>query len=244
MTKPCIGVLPLYDDKLESYWMLPGYMKAVEAAGGIPVMLPLTADEAIIAALADRFDGFLFTGGHDVHPRLYGEEKGPLCKDICEERDTLEYALFHRVLERDKPIFGICRGLQMINVALGGSLYQDLPEERPSAVRVKHLQEKPYDRPVHRVAIAADSPLCRLWGADAVMVNSSHHQGIKRLAEDLKPMAFADDGLIEAVYMPDKTFVWAVQWHPELMHVTDGLQFRLFLEFVSHCKPGKPFSRS
>lgn len=236
LTKPYIGVLPLYDDKLESYWMLPGYMKGIEEAGGIPVMLPLTADETIIASLAEKFDGFLFTGGHDVNPRLYGEEKSPLCNEICHDRDALEYALLQRVVKMDKPIFGICRGIQMLNVALGGTLYQDLPAELKAPVQIGHAQPKPYDRPVHRVTVEAGSPLHRIMGADALMVNSSHHQGIKRLSPHLKPMACADDGLIEAVYMPDKKFVMAVQWHPEFMYPSDALQFRLFAEFVSHCK--------
>ena len=236
MTKPFIGVLPLYDDKLKSYWMLPGYMKGIEEAGGIPIMLPMTADEASISSIADAFDGFLFTGGHDINPKMYGEEKSLLCGEICDDRDALEIPLFRRVIELDKPAFGICRGLQLFNVALGGTLYQDLPSERTSAVQVEHSQKPPYDQPVHRVTVETDSLLYRMLGAETLMVNSSHHQGIKRLSEHLVPIAYADDGLTEAVCMPEKRFVLAVQWHPELFYKTDSHQFRLLAEFVHHCK--------
>jgi putative glutamine amidotransferase len=236
MNKPFIGVTPLYDEKKKSYWMLPGYMKAIEAAGGIPVMLPLTADEPTIRSISGRFDGFLFTGGQDVNPHLYGEEKSPLCGETCDERDALESLLFQRVIEQDKPVFGICRGIQLINVALGGTLYQDLPTGRESPVQIGHSQSPPYDRPVHRVTVETESPLFHMLESESLMVNSYHHQGIKQLSDRLKPAAYADDGLVEAAYMPEKTFVHAVQWHPEFSYQTDPLQFRLFTAFVNQCK--------
>lgn len=236
MEKPYIGVMPLYDDEKGNYWIVPGYMKAVEEGGGIPVMLPLTADPAILRSMADTFDGFLFPGGHDVNPARYGEAISPLCGRVNDERDEMEISLFHRVIERDKPILGICRGIQLINVALGGSLYQDLPAQFPSSVKVVHKQAPPYDRGAHPVAIDKESPLYRLFGTESVMVNSKHHQGIKRLADRLLPIARAEDGLVEAVCMPDKTFVIAVQWHPELSYGADPLQFRLFVEFVNQCR--------
>jgi putative glutamine amidotransferase len=236
MRRPFIGVSPLYDAKRQSYWMLPGYMKAIEAADGIPVMLPMNADETAIHAIADKFDGFLFTGGQDVNPHLYGEEKSPLCGEICDERDALESLLFQRVIELDKPVFGICRGLQLINVMLGGTLYQDLPSERKSSVQIEHSQTPPYDRPVHRITVEAGSPLFQMLKTESLMVNSYHHQGIKQLSSLLMPIAYAEDGLIEAACMPEKTFVCAVQWHPEFCYQSDPLQFRLFTAFVNHCQ--------
>lgn len=233
--RPMIGVLPLYDGEKDSYWMLPGYMQGIEAAGGIPVMLPLTADVETIAAVAERFDGFLFTGGHDISPGLYGENKERFCGGLCFERDEMEAELFHRVVRLDKPAFGICRGLQLFNVLLGGTLYQDLPEQFKS--EVAHKQRPPYDVPVHPVYIERGNPLHRLIETEVMQVNSYHHQGIKRLSNRLLPLAQAEDGLIEAVMMPDRRFVYAVQWHPEFNYKRDELNFKLFEAFVRACYP-------
>ncbi|MCP1144397.1 gamma-glutamyl-gamma-aminobutyrate hydrolase family protein [Lysinibacillus endophyticus] len=235
MKKPMIGVLPLYDSEKESYWMLPGYMKGIEDAGGIPIMLPLTTDEEIILRLAESFDGFLFTGGQDINPALYGEEKEELCGELCSERDMMETILFKRVLELDKPAFGICRGLQVFNVLLGGTLYQDIPTQ-VSQSQIQHKQNPPYTEPIHSVYIREGSMLHKILQIDSMKVNSYHHQGIKTISEQLVPMATADDGLIEAVSMPNKKFVLAVQWHPEFNYKLDDNNFRLFLEFIRACQ--------
>jgi putative glutamine amidotransferase len=236
MEKPKIGVLPLYDKDKESYWMLPGYMKAIEAAGGIPMMLPLTSDKGIISTLALTLDGFLFTGGHDVDPKLYGEQAESFCGELCDERDAMERILFGQVTALDKPAFGICRGLQLFNVLLGGSLYQDIPTQMKTAKTVAHKQKPPYNQPTHRVFLELGSPLHRMMDKEALEVNSYHHQGIKRLSEQLVPVAKAEDDLIEAVMMPGKRFVLAVQWHPEFSYESDPYQFRLFEEFVKACR--------
>lgn len=179
MRKPMIAVVPLVDEARESYWMLPGYFRGISEAGGIPVMLPLTADTADLTQLADAFDGFLFTGGHDVSPSCYGMEKLPYCRDCCPDRDAMEGALVPLVLTRDKAVLGICRGLQFLNAALGGTLYQDLPTEHPSLVI--HSQQPPYDQPSHDVAVTPASPLFALTGGETAWVNSCHHQGIRDL---------------------------------------------------------------
>ncbi|OLS33820.1 gamma-glutamyl-gamma-aminobutyrate hydrolase family protein [Bacillus sp. MRMR6] len=235
MGKPMIGVLPLYDNEKESYWMLPGYMRGIEDAGGIPIMLPLTTDEDMIARIANTFDGFLFTGGQDLNPELYGEKIEDLCGEICKERDLMEAALFKHVTELDKPAFGICRGLQLFNVLLGGTLYQDIPTER-SESKINHQQNPPYTEPVHDVYIARDTLLYNILQTDSIKVNSYHHQGIKNLSEQLVPAATADDSLIEAVVMPNKKFTLAVQWHPEFNYMYDDQNFKLFLEFVRACR--------
>lgn len=235
MEKPLIGVVPLYDFEKESYWMLPGYMKGIEDSGGIPVMLPLTTDKDNILRLADSFDGFLFTGGQDVNPELYGEEIRDLCGQICHERDIMEKILFERILELDKPAFGICRGLQLFNVLLGGTLYQDIPTELSNS-EIQHSQKPPYTKPVHNVHIRKDTLLYEIVQTDSLQVNSYHHQGIKNLSEQLVPMAAAEDGLVEAVVMPNKKFLLAVQWHPEFNYGLDENNFKLFSAFVSSCK--------
>lgn len=228
--KPVIGVMPLVDDERESLWMLPGYFDGITAAGGIPIMLPLTSDRYVLSQIIDMCGGLLFTGGHDVSPSLYGEE--PVNKTIVssKERDTMEKVVLGEGLKREKTILGICRGIQFINVALGGTLYQDLPTQYQSGI--EHHQKPPYDIPVHEVEILADTPLHDLLHRERLAVNSYHHQAVKTLAPELKPMAISEDGLTEAVYKPDYRFLWAVQWHPEFSHETDPASREIFRRFI------------
>ena len=231
MKKPLIGVSTLYDSERVSYWMLPGYMKGIEECGGIPVMLPLTSDMDIIYRLAREFDGFLFTGGQDVNPKLYGEPMSPKCGEICCVRDETELALLNEIIALDKPLLGICRGIQFLNAALGGTLYQDLPTEHPS--EIVHCMKPPYDRAVHNVHVERFSPLYTLLGVSDLPVNSYHHQAVKELSTKLAAMAYSEDDLVEAVYMPDKKFIWAVQWHPEFSYASDLFSMRIFEKFIS-----------
>lgn len=236
MKKPMIGVLPLYDSNKDSYWMLPDYMKAIENAGGIPCMLPLTTDVNIIATLANVFDGFLFTGGHDINPKLYDEKVEDICGEWCDERDIMESHLFKKVVELDKPAFGICRGLQLFNVLLGGTLYQDIPTQLDVKNTVNHKQNPPYSNLVHHIHIERDNLFHRIIQTDVIKVNSYHHQGIKTISDQLTAVAKAEDGLIESVVMQNKKFILAVQWHPEFSYEVDGYSKKLFLEFVNSCK--------
>ena len=230
MNMPQIGIVPLIDIQRESYWMLPGYMEGIADAGGLPIMLPLTADPAAIRRIAQLCDGFLFTGGHDVSPELYGQEILPLCGERCPERDAMERLLFPAVMELKKPVLGICRGLQFINVMLGGTLFQDIPAQRPS--EVIHHQDPPYDSPSHPVELPSGTPLRELLGRDTISVNSCHHQGIRDLAPALCSMANAPDGLVEAVWAADRRYVWAVQWHPEFSRLKDDHSRHIFQSFV------------
>ena len=158
MNKPVIGVTPLWDTDKQSLWMLPGYMDGIRASGGIPVVLPLDSDKKAIKQLAHGYDGFLFTGGQDVSPALYGEEPLPACGEPCAMRDAMEPLLFEEaVLQLDKPGLGICRGLQLFNVLLGGSLYQDLDTQHES--HIKHRQMPPYHKPAHKALLPYGSPL-------------------------------------------------------------------------------------
>jgi putative glutamine amidotransferase len=146
----------------------------------------------------------------------------------------MERALFSiAVLERNKPALGICRGIQIFNVLLGGTLHQDLPAGLPRS-GLTHRQRPPYDRPAHRVGIEPGSPLHELLALDSLAVNSSHHQGIAGLSPELGPMARAEDGLVEAVYMKGRAFVWAVQWHPE-MALEEEAGKKIFRAFVEAC---------
>ncbi len=231
MKKPLIGVTPLYDAKKESLWMLPGYMRGIEEAGGMPVILSMTADAAALERWAATLDGFLFTGGQDVDPSLYGEERLPVCGELCVEKDRIEGVLLEHVLRRDKPALGICRGLQMMNAYLGGTLYQDIPTQKKTLLA--HKQKPPYSRPAHAVEILGGTPL-RAWiGKERIDVNSLHHQGVKALSERLRAAAFSPDGLVEAAYMPGKCFFAGVQWHPEYSFGTDEAARALLRAFIS-----------
>lgn len=234
MNKPVIGLIPLVDEGRESLWMLPGYMNGIAAAGGIGVMLPLTGDGDDIAEILSRFDGFLFTGGHDVDPRLYGQEKTTLCGDLCPGRDSMEKVLLLGALAQNKPVFGICRGLQLMNAVLGGTLYQDIPVQFPSDTN--HRMAAPYGRAEHLVDVLPGTPFDLFGIPNAIGVNSCHHQGIRELSPAMASMAVAPDGLIEAAYLPDKKFAMAVQWHPEFFPVADPVSSLIFQAFVDACR--------
>lgn len=233
--KPLIGVIPLYDEERESIWMLPGYLDGLYEAGAIPVTLPLQIGTEELRQLDGQLDGYLFTGGHDVNPRLYGAEKTGLCGAVCERRDELEQQIYELAWQQDKPVLGICRGIQLLNVLHGGTLYQDLEAEYPDSHAVNHHMEPPYDRTVHRVEIEEDSPLYDVVKCTQMGVNSYHHQGVCVLGNGLRVMARAEDGLIEGVWAPEKKFVWGIQWHPEFIYRTDADARRIFRAFVEAC---------
>ena len=232
--KPIVGIVPLVDQQLNSLWMLPDYMAGIEKAGGLPLMLPLDGDGETVWQIAALCGGILFPGGQDVSPQLYGEEALPLCGQLCPERDAMEKALLLQALKSGKAVLGICRGLQLMNAALGGTLYQDLPTQRPS--QVEHHQLPPYDNPVHPAALLPGTPLQALLGREQLMVNSYHHQAVKDLAAPMRPMALAPDGVIEALYIPQHPFAWAVQWHPELSEEVDPCSQWIFDAFVEACR--------
>lgn len=234
MNKPVIGILPLADVKTSYAWMKPNYVSAVAEAGGIPLILPLMDEEALLDEFVSACDGFLLTGGYDISPALYGQEKLPACGDTTDGLDCMEAALLPRILAADKPVLGICRGLQFLNIALGGTLWQDLPTQQPSPIA--HRMEAPYDRFVHQVIQSEDSPLLQIIPAREFGVNSAHHQGICRLGDGLFPAARSEDGIVEAVCLPEKKFVYAVQWHPEDLYRIDPNAAALFAALIRASK--------
>ncbi|MBR1390767.1 MAG: gamma-glutamyl-gamma-aminobutyrate hydrolase family protein [Lachnospiraceae bacterium] len=231
--KPVIGLIPLYDDEKESYWMLPGYMKVLEKCGALPIMLPLTDDRDELEQCMELCDGILLTGGHDVGPEVYGETATNACGIPCRLRDQMESYLLHGALERDMPVFGICRGVQFLNAALGGTLYQDLPTEYESTV--EHHMAAPYDREAHKVEILPGTILAAILGEGIHSVNSYHHQAIRDLAPGVTLMAVSEDGLSEAIGVPDKKFVMGVQWHPEFSYESNAESRKLVQAFVDAC---------
>ncbi|GGI13868.1 amidotransferase [Galliscardovia ingluviei] len=243
---PLIGVTPLVDYKLHSLWMIPGYMDAITRAGGIPVMLPLHLDSAQLEGLLDQLDGIVFTGGPDISPEVLAQYAGTSTSSIdsndsstalvngqaqqlhtdeaavgrsevlSPERDALEMALFQSGLARDISMLGICRGMQLMNVACGGTLWHDLPTEHPSDVE-HHMHDVPEDALGHDVTIVPNTPLFEQTQLEHMPVNSYHHQAVRTLGEGFELMAVADDGIVEAMWRPGNRCVWAVQWHPELL---------------------------
>ena len=235
MKKPMIGITPLYDDRLMSYWMIPGYMKGVQACGGIPVILPLTNKEEDMEEIMSRLDGFLITGGPDIDPRLYGEEVVIESGILTPNRDHTEMSVLKKAIELDKPVLGICRGMQIMNVAMGGTLYQDLASQHPEDC--DHTMPKPAIKPYHEVDIMKDTPLYQWIGQEVLGVNTLHHQAVKDLAEGLTVQAISKGGdLVESFWAPDKKFYCGVQWHPEFLFQKYPEHKTIFQAFVDACK--------
>ncbi|MBP8865399.1 MAG: gamma-glutamyl-gamma-aminobutyrate hydrolase family protein [Acetobacterium sp.] len=230
--KPLIGILPLYDSVKKSLWMFPGYPEGITAAGGIPVILSILNQNEDIEAIADRLDGFVFSGGQDVDPLHYGEALLKYSNEIYPPRDQLELQLLRAVMARDKPIFGVCRGLQLINVALGGTLYQDINKQLKRDQPIQHFQQNNYEYPVHEVNIATNSRLYEIIGTETIRVNSMHHQAIAHLSSQLIAAATSVDGLVEAVEIRDLCFGLAVQWHPEFLWRNDQNTMKVLSAFV------------
>lgn len=234
---PRIGILPRYNDEHTQLTVGLGYINGVLNAGGIPLILPSSDDPALLDAIVEGYDGFLIPGGHDVDPAVYGHERERACNDPCPERDAMEYALVPRIVAADKPLFGICRGSQIINVAMGGTLVQDIPTAVPRSLQ--HDQIYPYDEAVHTVDIVPNSKLASIMLVGHTAVNSIHHQQVDEVGEGVVVTAHAKDGVVEAIEMPDKRFVIGVQWHPEYMWPQSVPQRRLFRAFVQEAARSK-----
>ena len=210
------------------------YVEGVAGAGGAPMVLPPLGEERFAASVVGCLDGLLLSGGSDLDPRYYGEEPDPELGPTIPERDAFEMALVDLALQRGIPIFGICRGLQVLNVALGGTLYQDLPSQWEGDV-LKHRQVTPKWQPSHEAVVEDGTYIAEVMGRGVVKVNSYHHQGIKDLAEGLAVTARSEDGVVEAVESTDLSERWllGVQWHAEAMRGAGPQQERLFEAHVS-----------
>ena len=215
-------------------WLNNAYLRAVQQAGGVPVLLPPYLDDRALDALWSRLDGLLLTGGGDVDPsRFTGDARHPTVGDVSEARDRLEIAVTERALHDERPLLAICRGIQVLNVALGGSLYQDIAGETGSTIA--HSQTEARDRPTHPVKVMGEGTrLGAALGAPEVEVNSMHHQAIKRLGRALREVAWAPDGIIEGIEIPEASaLVLGVQWHPEELAAHDPAARNLFRALVT-----------
>lgn len=212
------------------------YPNGVEAAGGLPLLIPFFEHPESVEDLADRLDGLLLAGGEDVDPLLYDEQPRIGLGDVVPERDELEFQLIRAVLKRGKPILGICRGIQVLNAALGGTLYQDLPREWQGSGL--HSQRARRNHLSHSVQIDDESRLFHLLGGQKVLkTNTFHHQAVKAVAPGLVPVAWDEEGLIEAIERPGDQFIVGVQWHPENLWRTHPVYLGLFQGLVDAARP-------
>lgn len=223
---PLIGITAGNNPRMPGHYILRwDYVESLAAVGAIPVILaPSRAAEN--PGYVDNVDGVVLSGGMDVSPELYGQERAATVEQTSLERDQFELELLARAFEQGIPVLAICRGMQLLNVALGGNLVQDIPEAL--GLSIHDDPERPRQTLVHEVSIASGSRLESVFGCDRLLVNSFHHQAIDRLGDALVPVASADDGVIEAVEMSGDGFVVGVQWHPESLWTLGGSYLALF----------------
>ena len=229
-----IGGVP--SDIPASWVMSQRYVRALTSVGALPWMIPLVFDEPeTLRGIYDELDGVFLPGGADIDPASYGEERHPRCDTSDPPRDAVELALVRWAMADRKPVLGVCRGLQLVNLAAGGTLYQDLAEQMPGAIKHDYFPfGGRYARNylAHEVRVAEHSRLAEVVGAGVLKVNSMHHQGVRRLGERLTASAVAPDGLVEGIESADGSYLMAVQWHPEVLIDESPATQRLFRSFI------------
>ena len=227
--RPIIGITQDVEYKKDgvSFWAYldKNYAEAIYRFGGMPLMIPIVSDPDAVKDIAGRIDGLLLSGGDDIHPRYYGEECAPETCLSPDLRTDYDFALLREMLALKKPVLGICLGIQTINIYFGGKLHQDITGHKAQDTDLRHEVKVTGER------------LRAITGADAVTVNSYHHQAIKEVAAVLTVSAMSADGIVEAVEMPGEPFVLGVQWHPERMR-DDEVSERLFRKFIEECGRG------
>lgn len=238
--KPLIGIptRTMQEETIVRYAGLATYTRAVDLAGGAPVLIPLNLSDDTLRALFDKLEGLLLQGGVDVHPREYGEPVEPVCGEIDSARDAVELKLLRWAFAENKPTLGICRGIQMINVAAGGSLYQDIPTQLGSPIQHQHVKGNPYDFRAHWIQVEAESKLASALGTTRLEVNSLHHQALKQIAPGFRVVARAPDGIVEGIEATKARFVLGVQFHPEWMLDDDPRMIGIFETFIQAIKRG------
>ena len=219
------------------YWNNRAYVHAVEHANGVPILIPLFNNLSTLTTLLSRLDGLLLPGGADIQPKYYSEEPHPLLGDVDPQSDELELALARWALATDIPTLGICRGMQLLNVALGGTLHQDLEDQYPGSMR--HIYEDlPCSQVTHRVYIEAGSRMEKILGTHEVWVNSLHHQAIKKPGKGVHISGRAMDGVAELMEVTGFRFVMAAQGHPEELYTHQKAWAQLFAALISACNIG------
>lgn len=222
---PLIGISTHIDSKRIA--VNTAYVQSVILSGGIPYMIPVTDNVEVLRQIVSRLDGIVFTGGEDIQPHYYGDAPHDKLEEVSPARDTFELMLMKMATDRNIPTLGICRGLQLMNIAFGGTLYQDLPTQHPSTV--SHRQEKPGTIPTHTVTVVKGSKLAEILEQEELHVNTFHHQAIKQLAPGFKAVAWSPDSVIEAIEAYPVRPIMGVQFHPEIFTAAgDTTMCRLF----------------
>ena len=229
---PVIGVTPWYNYDNRMLYIKDGYCEGIIEAGGMPVVLPLSENEELLDKMINTCDGFLISGGPDIDARMYGEENKVFNEEISPYRDFLEAYIIKKAIQINKPLLGICRGIQVMNVAMGGTLYQDIHSQIKEKELIKHSQSAPKWYATHSVLLEGSSKLNDILKKEKIDVNSYHHQAVKDLAPGFKITAISPDGIIEAIEHSNHRFAVGVQWHPELMWQRSSEALRLFQELV------------
>lgn len=239
MSKPLIGITTGRQvDKVTTLRVPDTYVSAVLRAGGLPLLIPVGTPDRDLNDLRSHLDGLLLTGGADVEPARFGGILHEKVYGVDPERDNLEFGLVRLAVRTQWPFLGICRGIQVINAALGGTLYTHIADQLPDALDHEHDPEKPYDYLAHPVVIQTNSLLGRIMGVSEVETNSLHHQGIEKIAPVLTPIAWTPDKLVEGIEITEHPFALGVQWHPEWMPEYSLMQaiFRAFIQAASSNK--------
>jgi len=234
--KPIIGITPGIDYKKNKLYIHNEYVEAIRLAGGLPVLLPLTGDIELLKSMIARFDGILLSGGSDVDAKYWGEPNYTYGGEISPLRDEMEIFTAQEAIASDKPILGICRGCQVMNIALGGTIYQDIYAEQKDKQIYKHSQDAPKWYPIHEVYIEKDTKVFKVHKENVIRVNSFHHQAVKDVAPGFIVSSRCGDGIIESIEHTSCKFAVGVQWHPEMMWEKDMTHLKLFVKFVSCCK--------
>ena len=236
MKKPIIGITCLVDWKAERQQQNFTYIEAVLKAGGVPLLLPAVGEARVSEAYANLINGLIVAGGPDMDPKYYGQQPWPELGGISPLMDEAESMLIRRVLDLDKPLLGICRGAQVLNVVAGGTLFQDIKRAVPEVL--KHGQEQPRWAPSHYASLVKGTKLADIFAAEGLLVNSFHHQAVALVAPGFVASAFAPDGIIEAVESLEHRFVLGVQWHPEGMWNHSVNYDALFDAFIAQAAVG------
>jgi len=227
--RPIIGITCTTADSRNAIGI--SYISAIEDSGGTPILLPLVQNSSCIADFLSVIDGLLLSGGVDADPFLYGEEPRPALGRIDVDKDRVEMLLITKALEMDLPVLGICRGIQILNVAAGGTLYQDI--SMCSGIVLKHHQDAPRSYATHVIEVQEGSRLLNILGQSSIRVNSFHHQAVKKAAPGFIVSAVARDGIVEGIESAHHSFAIGVQFHPEMMWQNNPPMTALFTAFVS-----------
>ncbi len=234
MQKPLIGITAGHSKNkfgLPIIHLLRTYVDSTIAAGGVPVIIPSELSATDWQVLYAKLDGIIFSGGADMNPKIFNGEEHPTVNSVDHERDALEIAVVKQVVEDEKPFLAICRGFQVLNVALGGTLYTHIPDQFDNSIQHDSNRDLSRDYLAHEVKVDEDTRLAEILGEPILKVNSWHHQGVKEIPPMLKVTAHSPDGLVEGMEIPDHPYAIAVQWHPEWMPESPAMH-NLFKTFI------------